>query len=86
MNFWNLAPQFKSSFSILSLLYSGPKKEPYFGEYPKDFFDLIIIDECHRVGSNDESNWRGILNYFSRATQIGLTATPKREKSNAIAE
>ncbi|MBL4862027.1 MAG: DEAD/DEAH box helicase family protein [Crocinitomicaceae bacterium] len=54
-------------------------EECYFGEYPKDFFDLIIIDECHRGGANDEGNWRGILDYFSPAVQLGLTATPKRK-------
>jgi type I restriction enzyme R subunit len=53
--------------------------EGYFGEYPKDYFDFIIIDECHRGGANDESNWRGILEYFSPAVQLGLTATPKRD-------
>ena len=52
---------------------------PSFGDYPPDFFDLIVIDECHRGGANDESNWRGILEYFSPAVQLGLTATPKRE-------
>jgi type I restriction enzyme R subunit len=51
----------------------------YFGEYPPDFFDFIVIDECHRGGANDESNWRGILDYFSPAVQLGLTATPKRK-------
>ncbi|PLU25729.1 EcoAI/FtnUII family type I restriction enzme subunit R [Sinorhizobium medicae] len=51
---------------------------PSFGDYPPDFFDLIIIDECHRGGANDEGNWRAILNYFSPAVQLGLTATPKR--------
>ena len=50
-----------------------------FGQYPKDYFDFIIIDECHRGGANDESNWRGILEYFSPAVQLGLTATPKRQ-------
>lgn len=55
---------------------------PNFGEYPEDFFDFIIIDECHRGGANDESNWRGILEYFSPAVQLGLTATPLR-KHNA---
>lgn len=50
-----------------------------FGQYPKDFFDLIIIDECHRGGANDESSWREIMNYFSPAVQLGLTATPKRD-------
>jgi hypothetical protein len=47
-------------------------------DYPADFFDFIIIDECHRGGASDESNWRGILDYFSPAVQLGLTATPKR--------
>ncbi|MBW8050327.1 MAG: DEAD/DEAH box helicase [Cytophagales bacterium] len=50
-----------------------------FGLYPKDYFDFIIIDECHRGGANDEGNWRGILDYFSPAVQLGLTATPKRK-------
>ena len=52
--------------------------EGNFGQYPKDYFDFIIIDECHRGGANDEGNWRGILDYFSPAVQLGLTATPKR--------
>ncbi len=51
----------------------------YYKQYPKDFFDLIIIDECHRGSANDESSWRDILNYFSSATHLGLTATPKRD-------
>ncbi len=50
-----------------------------FGQYPKDYFDFIIIDECHRGGANDEGNWRAILEYFSPAVQLGLTATPKRQ-------
>jgi type I site-specific restriction endonuclease len=53
--------------------------EANFGQYPPDFFDFIIIDECHRGGANNESNWRGILEYFSPAVQLGLTATPKRK-------
>ena len=52
---------------------------PSFGEYSPDFFDFIVIDECHRGGANDESNWRSILEYFSPAVQLGLTATPKRK-------
>ncbi len=52
---------------------------PNFGDYPPDFFDFIVIDECHRGGANDESNWRGILEYFQPAVQLGLTATPKRQ-------
>jgi type I restriction enzyme R subunit len=54
-------------------------KDYNFGQYPKDYFDFIIIDECHRGGANDEGNWRGILEYFSPAVQLGLTATPKRK-------
>ncbi|MDO9487450.1 MAG: DEAD/DEAH box helicase family protein, partial [Sphingomonadaceae bacterium] len=54
----------------------------YFGDYPPDFFDCIVIDECHRGGANDEGEWRAILDYFAPAVQIGLTATPKR-KTNA---
>jgi type I restriction enzyme, R subunit len=53
-----------------------------FREYEPDFFDFIIIDECHRGGAKDESTWRGILEYFEPAAQLGLTATPKR-KGNA---
>lgn len=51
----------------------------YFGKYPPDYFDFIVIDECHRGGANDEGNWRGIMEYFSPAVQLGLTATPKRK-------
>ncbi|MBP7954391.1 MAG: DEAD/DEAH box helicase family protein, partial [Nitrosomonas sp.] len=57
------------------------KPAPYFGAYPPDYFDFIVIDECHRGGANDESNWRGILEYFSPAVQLGLTATPKKEQN-----
>ncbi len=66
-------------FTIFQTFMSGPNGAPYFGEYPSDFFDFIIIDECHRGGANDEGNWRGILEYFSPAVQLGLTATPKRK-------
>ncbi len=70
-------------FTIFQTFMSGHdedgKSVPYFGDYPSDFFDFIVIDECHRGGANDEGNWRGILEYFSPAVQLGLTATPKRE-------
>ena len=66
-------------FTIFQTFMSGPGDTPYFGEYPPDFFDFIVIDECHRGGANDESNWRGILEYFAPAVQLGLTATPKRK-------
>lgn len=66
-------------FTIFQTFMSGDNNTPYFGEYTADYFDLIIIDECHRGGANDESNWRDILEYFSPAVQLGLTATPKRK-------
>ena len=70
-------------FTIFQTFMSGAdgddQNTPYFGEYPEDFFDFIIIDECHRGGASDESNWRDVLDYFSPAVQLGLTATPKRQ-------
>jgi len=69
-------------FTIFQTFMSAPevdgKPSPYFGEYPPDFFDFIVVDECHRGGANDESTWRGILEYFAPAVQLGMTATPKR--------
>lgn len=65
-------------FTIFQTFMCGENDTPYFGEYPKDYFDFIVIDECHRGGANDESNWRDIMEYFSPAVQLGLTATPKR--------
>jgi len=64
-------------FTIFQTFMSG--ETPHFGQYPKDFFDFVIIDEYHRGGANDESNWREILKYFDSAVQLGLTATPKRK-------
>ncbi len=70
-------------FTIFQTFMTGADADgnpaPNFGEYPPDFFDFIVIDECHRGGANDESNWRGILEYFAPAVQLGLTATPKRK-------
>ena len=70
-------------FTIFQTFMSGSDSDgnpqPSFGKYPRDYFDLIVIDECHRGGANDEGNWRGILEYFAPAVQLGLTATPKRE-------
>jgi len=75
-------------FTIFQTFMCGPEKmgpdgqmhpSPYFGDYPPDFFDFIVIDECHRGGANDESTWRDILTYFKPAVQLGLTATPKRK-------
>ncbi|MXO84754.1 DEAD/DEAH box helicase [Altererythrobacter aurantiacus] len=72
-------------FTIFQTFMSGTDEaggpQPYFGDYPCDFFDCIIVDECHRGGANDESTWREILNHFCPAVQIGLTATPKRDNN-----
>ncbi len=72
-------------FTIFQTFMSGTDAEgkpaPSFGDYPRDFFDFIVIDECHRGGANDESNWREIMEYFSPAVQLGLTATPKRDRN-----
>ncbi|SCY87892.1 EcoAI/FtnUII family type I restriction enzme subunit R [Flavobacterium caeni] len=65
-------------FTIFQTFVSEVDGKSNFGQYPKDFFDFIIIDECHRGGAKDESSWRTILDYFSPAVQLGLTATPKR--------
>ena len=66
-------------FTIFQTFESGEEGKPNFGQYPRDFFDFVIIDECHRGGANDESNWRGIMEYFSPAVQLGMTATPRRD-------
>ncbi len=68
-------------FTIFQTFMCGPDDSPYFGQYPRDFFDLVIIDECHRGGAKDESNWRGILEYFEPAVQLGLTATPRVDQN-----
>jgi type I restriction enzyme R subunit len=70
-------------FTIFQTFMTGQdengKPAPAFGDYPPDFFDFIVVDECHRGGASDESSWRDILEYFSPAVQLGLTATPKRK-------
>ncbi|WP_424984627.1 EcoAI/FtnUII family type I restriction enzme subunit R [Microbulbifer sp. S227A] len=68
-------------FTIFQTFMTG-EGEPVYTQYPPDFFDFIVIDECHRGGAKDESQWRQVLEYFEPAAQLGLTATPKR-KHNA---
>jgi type I restriction enzyme, R subunit len=74
-------------FTIFQTFTSGQtgadgREEAYFGDYPRDFFDFIVIDECHRGGANAEGEWRAILEYFEPAVQLGLTATPLRKDEN----
>jgi type I restriction enzyme, R subunit len=76
--------QANKSYEIYLSLYqavSGTEEEQnIYKQFSPDFFDLIVIDECHRGSAAEDSNWRRILEYFSDATQIGLTATPKETK------
>jgi type I restriction enzyme R subunit len=65
-------------FTIFQTFETESNGTSNFGEYPKDFFDLVIVDECHRGGATVGGNWREILDYFAPAVQLGLTATPKR--------
>ncbi len=72
-----------SSYEIYLSLYhqlAGDEKEEPFREFKPDFFDLVVIDECHRGSAKEESKWRKILDYFCNAIHIGLTATPKETK------
>ncbi|MEO6718883.1 MAG: DEAD/DEAH box helicase family protein [Ferruginibacter sp.] len=66
-------------FSTYQSLAEDSNRVGAFRNLPKDFFDLIVIDECHRGSSSEESNWRIILEYFNTAVQLGLTATPQRD-------
>jgi type I restriction enzyme R subunit len=68
-------------FTIFQTFMSGEEGSTFFKGYPSDFFDFVIIDECHRGGANDEGNWRKVMEYFKSAVQLGLTATPKREEN-----
>lgn len=73
-----------SSYEIYMALYqqlTDGNGNDTFREFDKDFFDLIIVDECHRGSASEDSNWRRILEYFESATQVGLTATPKETKN-----
>jgi type I restriction enzyme R subunit len=65
-------------FATYQAIARDEQRPGLFKEFPRDFFDLIIVDECHRGSARDESNWREILEYFEPAFQIGMTATPLR--------
>ena len=66
-------------FAIYQAIAEDENRPGLYREYPRDFFDLVIIDECHRGSARDDSNWREILEWFAPATQVGMTATPRRE-------
>ncbi len=73
-----------TSYEIYLALYQAimgsEGKEPVYDKFPKDFFDLIVIDECHRGSAAEDSAWREVLDYFDGAIQLGMTATPKETK------
>jgi type I restriction enzyme R subunit len=78
----------KKNYSIYLALYQAvtgkEEDKQIFKQFPRDFFDLIVIDECHRGSAAEDSSWRAILEYFSTATHIGLTATPKEVKATEL--
>lgn len=67
-------------FSLYQQIVGDDEEEHYSALFQPDFFDLVIVDECHRGSAKEESRWRRILEYFSSATQIGMTATPKETR------
>ena len=75
----NKPPRNASIFFTIFQTFMTGEGEPIYTQYAPDFFDFIVIDECHRGGAKDESEWRRLLEYFEPATQLGLTATPKRK-------
>jgi type I restriction enzyme R subunit len=83
---WKLQGEAKAGREIYFALYqaladSGDDPNGMFREFAPDFFDLVIVDECHRGSARAESSWRAILEHFSPATQLGMTATPKRDET-----
>jgi len=83
---WKLRSEAKAGREIYFALYqaladTGEDPNGMFRDFAPDFFDLVIVDECHRGSARAESSWRAILNHFSPATQLGMTATPKREET-----
>lgn len=80
---WKVSGAAKTGREIFFALYQAIGEtaggEGIFRDYPSDYFDLIIVDECHRGSARDESSWRGILEHFAPATQLGMTATPLRD-------
>lgn len=79
---WKLKGEAKTGRDVYFALYQALADTGdavgMFRDYPADYFDFVIVDECHRGSASDESNWRGILEHFSPATQLGMTATPLR--------
>ena len=73
-------PAYEIYLSLYQAITGEEENKKIFKKFSKDFFDLIVIDECHRGSVKEDSSWREILEYFSSASQVGLTATPKETK------
>jgi type I restriction enzyme R subunit len=82
---WKIAGEANTGREIYFALYQSmadmSDASGVFRDYPRDFFDLVIVDECHRGSARDDSSWRGILKHFEPATQLGMTATPLRSEN-----
>lgn len=82
--------QIDKSYEVYLAIYQGltgnEEEKNIFKQFSPDFFDLIVIDECHRGSAKDDSAWREVLSYFKNATQIGLTATPKEDETTSNSE
>ena len=76
----NTVTSYEVYFSLYQQLVGDDDQEHFSELFAPDFFDLIIVDECHRGSAKEESRWRRVLEYFSDAVQIGMTATPKETK------
>ena len=80
---WKISGELKAGreiyFALYQTLADSGEALGVFRDYPPDYFDLIVVDECHRGSARDGSDWHAILEHFAPATQIGMTATPKRE-------
>ncbi len=73
-------PSYEIFLSLYQAVTGTEEEKNIYKEFSRDFFDLIIIDECHRGSASEDSAWRDILDYFNSATHIGMTATPKETK------
>jgi type I restriction enzyme R subunit len=74
-------PAYEIYLGLYQQLKGSDGRPDLYKTFPSDFFDLIVVDECHRGSAAEDSSWREVLSYFGSATQVGLTATPKNEKT-----
>lgn len=77
-------PAYEVHLALYQAITGSEEHQKAYKQVAPDFFDLIVIDECHRGSASEDSAWREILEYFGSATQVGLTATPKKRKTSPI--